>query len=219
MKKLLAIGLVVILMFSMSIPAFAAENGGFLSSPSKKPAPDVITNEHEDNGGCDGEIIITPYKDRDKLSEEAKDLIEKAYDDIAGTDDLTELCEELADLIKDKKIDAEDLAVIDLFDVDLIGCDEEPHVVTLDADTLKNYVGVMQMDENGKWNVVEGAKIVNGKLVLTLKSFSPLAIVATKEQTSPQTHDNTLLFIYAAVMAVSAAAVLVLVKVSKSKAN
>ena len=218
MKKLLAIGLVVILMFSMSIPAFAAENGGFLNSPSKNPAPEVTDKNHDDDD-CDGEVIITPYKDRDELSDEAKDLIEKAYDDIAGTDDLTDLCDDIADIIKDKNIKSEDLAVSDLFDVDITGCDEEHHNVTLDVDTADNFVALMQIDEDGKWSIVKDAKLVDGKLVFKLDFFSPLAIVVNKDKTSPQTHDNTLLYIYAAVMLVSAAAVLVLVKVSKSKEN
>jgi len=142
MKKVLAICLMMVMIVSLSATAFAAPDG-FASSPSGNPAPIVISFTASDED-CTAQLVITPYSDRDELSDVILALFEKAYDTIAESDDLTELNEELAKIATEKGIDGKDLAVSDLFDIHVTGCDyHEEHRdfdIILAADTLSHFV-------------------------------------------------------------------------------
>ena len=221
MKKLLAICFAVLLVASMSFQVFA--EGGFVISPSKKPAPEVDTFEPSDDE-CTAELIITPYKDRDQLPEDRKDRIEEAYDEISDSDDLTDLIDDLKDLADKKNIDGKDLAVSDLFDARTEGCDNNhdqhsPFDVVLEADTLSNFVGLAYKDENGKWILVEGATVVNGDhLKFKTDGFGPFAIIVDASKQGPsQTGDETMIGLYIAIMAVSAVAIVILVVKTKKQ--
>ena len=224
MKKVLAICLMMVMVLSMSVNVFAA-SGGFVSSPSGNPAPTVVSFDPSDDG-CTGRLVVTPYGDRNTLPSSLKDLIEKAYSDIANSDDLTKLNAELAKLAADKKIKGKDLAVSDLFDIHVTGCDyHDEHVdfdITLDADTLDRFEGLLHMNKDGVWELVADAEVINNgdHLKFSVDSFSPFAIVVNTgvdTPDAPQTGDNSMIHIYAIIMAVSAIAVIVIVVKSKKQ--
>ena len=224
MKKVLAICLIMVMVASMSVNVFAAR-GGFVSSPSGNRAPILVhvTPKDED---CTGTIVITPYGDKEDLPEDMREALEDAYDSIANSDDLSKLNDELAKYASDKKIPDKNLAVSDLFNIHTTGCENhdkhDEFDVTLDADTLNHFVGLLYQDSNGKWQWVPDAKVVNNgeHLKFTGMGAGPYAIVVdTTEGTPSKTGDSDIILICAAVMAVSAAAlVVVFVKGKKQRA-
>ncbi len=224
MKKVLAICLMMVMVLSMSVNVFAAPDG-FVSSPSGNPAPKVVDFDPSDEE-CTAQLVITPYGDRHDLSDVLRAMFEKAYNSIVNSDDLTKLNAELAKIAADKNITGADLAVSDLFDIHVTGCDyHDEHVdfdITLDADALRHFVGLLHMNKDGVWELVTDAEVVNNgeHLKFSVDSFSPFAIVVdTSSGTTdtPQTGDNSMIHIYAIIMAVSALAVIVIAVKSKKQ--
>lgn len=223
MKKILAICLMLVMVFSLSISAFAAP-GSFVTSPSGNPTPVIVGEkiDGEENWDCGVKIVITPYSERARLSDAMRKIIEYAYSDIAMSVDLTELNDDLAKVASGKGIDSRLLAVSDLFNVHIDGCSEHDHSeieLTVEADTLDRFVGLLHMPEKGRWELVSDAQVINdGKqLKFSVKSLNgPFAIVVESDKT-PQTGDNSKIYIYAIILAVSALALAVIIIAKKKK--
>ena len=225
MKKAFTILLAMVLTLALSVSVCAAP-GQFISSPSGNAAPTLISFERGSDD-CTGELIITPFNERDTLPDDLRTLIEKAYSDIAGATDLSTLNKDLADLAAAQEIAGTNLKVSDLFDLRYEGCDDhdETHTfnIVLGADTLHRFVGLMYMNEAGEWVLVDNAKVINNgtQLSFTVSEVCPFAIVVDTSDASgdaPQTLDNSSIFVYGALMVVSALAVVVLVVKSKKYA-
>lgn len=224
MKKVLAICLMMVMVVSMSVTSFAAPNG-FVSSPSGNTEPRVVSFKPRD-GGCTGVLDIVPYSERDTLSDEHRKLIEKAYEEIVDTEDLTSLNTDLSEIAADKEIEGDDLAVSDLFDMVVTGCDDhDGHIgfdIVLKANTLDKFAALLQMNEGGKWELVKDAKVTgNGEqLEFSVDILSPLAIVVdvgNSATDAPQTGDNAMVYVYAIVMAVSALVISVIAVKSRKQ--
>lgn len=221
MKKVLVICLTVVFMVSMTLTAFAA-TGGFVSSPSGNPAPEKVEFKPADED-CTASLVITPYGDKQELTPAIKTMLEKAYADINGTDDVSTLNAALAKLAADKKIKGTDLAVSDLFDIHVTGCDyHDEHVdfdIVLSADSLKNFVGLLHMNKNGEWELVKDAKVIaNGDhLSFSVDSFSPFAVVVNTAANPSQTGESDMVPLFAAIMAISAIALVVILVKSKKQ--
>ena len=224
MKKLLAIVLALMMVASMSVNAFAA--AGFTKSPSKNMAPIFVDFSPKDED-CTSALVITGYADRNNLPQDLLDQINNAYQSIVDSGDLSKLLLQLEAYVEQNNIDGKNLAVSDLFNLHTEGCDNhENHKefnVTLDADTLKNFVGLMYMDAEGNWHWVADAKVVNDgeHLQFTGMGSGAYAIVVdTTEDVTAGTGDTSTIIICAAVMAVAAVAlVIVLIKGKKQKAE
>ncbi len=208
MKKILVFLLTIAMLATLGVTAFA-EPGNFIVSPSKNKAPEIIdgTNESHD---CTAKLVVTPYSERDTLSDDKKKEIENAYDQIVNADDLTSFNTDFEKLVSDKGISSENLAVSDLFDISYYGCDvHNEHgafKITLKADTLEGFVALLKMVD-GEWVLVEDAVVDGDLLKFTAKDLSPFAIVVEKDKhTPPQTGDNFHWWIYVALMVASAAA-------------
>ena len=190
MKKILSVCLIFVMVICFGVTAFA--EGGFISSPSLNPAPEV-----EDTA----EVIITPYAERHKLPDDERKLLEEAYNSIKSAEKLSDLNEGLK---------GKNLGVSDLFKVS--SSSSSPKAVTLKSDNFKNFVSLM-VYVNGEWKIVDGAKVQNGKLTFTAKDYGPYAVVVdtTDGTLSPQTGINevantsgTSFVIYGVVMLLSA---------------
>ncbi len=225
MKKFMMICLAVTLVLSLSLTALAAP-GSFLESPSNNQAPEIVDVTVE----CDAKVIITPYAKRDTLNETQKATLEDAYDSIRDTQDLTTLSDELKQLAEAQNLKGDKLVVSDLFNIHITDCNAENHklhhgdvTVKLKADTLEGFVGLMAYVD-GKWQMVEGAAVVDGVLTFTIKQFGPqygpMAIVVKSYVEPPKTGDTGLVYLWAGLVAISAAAVVFcLVKMKKSRAK
>lgn len=205
MKKVLAICLTLIMLVSISVPAFAE----FVSSPSGVRAPELIEGKNESED-CDAMLVITAYADKHDLPEETRKKLEEAYDIIKKTGDLSKLTEDVKDVADEAGVDVGNLAVSDMFDISSTDCgthaDHGHFDITLKPESLKNFVCLLHY-YNGEWRVVKDAKITqNGQhLEFTEDEFSPFAIVVATEE-SPKTGLDNSLWIYLIIMVVSAAA-------------
>lgn len=211
MKKIIMICLAIAMVASMGISVFAT-TGGFVSSPSGKPAPELVDGKNESEE-CVAKIVITAYSDRDKLSEDARKKIEEAYSDIIGTQDLSSLNGAIDDIAKKLGLNSSDLAVSDLFDISATNCDghgDHGHFdITLKSDTLKNFICLLHYYD-GEWHIVENAEVThNGEhLEFDEDQLSPFAIVVStgKAPVEPADTENSPM-----VVAIIAAAVAVIV--------
>ncbi len=222
MKKVLACILSLILVVALSVSVMAT---GFVKSPVLNEAPEIKDFETEvDNSNCDYDLEITPYEDRAGLTEAAKQEMEKAYEDVKANADLTKLVPDLTKVAEDKKIEAENLAVSQLFDISEEDCasHNDGHgtiTIHLTAD-LKNFVALLHKTDAG-WVVVSSAKVTGTDTIsFSVEELSPFAIVvdATAEKNA-STGDNANLALYISLMAVSAVALVAVVVVMKKKSN
>ena len=223
MKKVTAICLTLVMVMSLGIAAFAAP-GSFISSPSMNKAPVLISYENE-SSDCTAKLILTAYADRKTLPENLCAMIEKAYDMIVGTDDLSTLNSGVADLAKDAGVKVTALSVSDLFDLRYVDCSNHDlhgsFRIVIESETLENFVCLLHY-YNGEWSIVDSAKVTNnGKyLEFTAKEFSPFAIVVKTDAenvTPPYTGDNSAIFICSVVMAISVTTIVVLLATSKKR--
>ncbi len=226
MKKIVTLFLATLMVFVLSVSAFA-ELGGFVSSPSNNQAPELVEGKNESED-CVSQLIITAYANRDQISAEARIKIEAAYAMIRGAEDLSALNPGLVEIAKQNGVDVKSLVVSDLFDISPTDCDghtEHGHFdITLKSETLKNFVCLLHY-LNGEWVVVEGAQVTqNGEhLEFDEDEFSPFAIVIATEELTPvktQEKDNNWVVIVACSVggaAVIAGAIFGFVKFKKKK--
>ena len=230
MKKIVALSLVMVMALCMSISVLAAPNG-FVSSPSGNAAPKVEEFKPADED-CTANLIVTPFGDLANLPEDLQEEFKDAYESILAAEDLTKLNEELAKKAKELGIDPEDLAVSDLFNLSCEGCDNhEGHdeaEVTLSAETLGKFVGLMFRDADGKWQWVKDAAVTaDGKLKFTATNTNaPYAIVVDNSQTTavdgdkdPGTGEGLGIYFWIAIASTAALLiVLVLILIKKKRA-
>ncbi len=204
MKKVFAICLALVMVFALSVTVCAAP-GSFVNSPSGNDAPIIVDFENESDD-CTANLDITSYGDRNSLSDADKKEMEDAYNQIKNSTDLTDMFSGLNAVVDQLDILPSDLAVSDLFHIDVTDCikhDEHgAFKIKLSADTLKGFAGLIQY-LNGEWVLIEDAKVEDGKyLIFTADELSTFAIVvdSTKSATtSPVTGDPTLAILAGAV--------------------
>ncbi|MBE6750786.1 MAG: hypothetical protein E7560_06455 [Ruminococcaceae bacterium] len=199
MKKILALLIAVILVFSASVTAFA-DPGAFYDSPSKRN-PSLVDSENNDN--CTATVVVVPYGERDKLEDDKKEDIEDAYDQIAKTDDITSLTDDLKELGTDPSL----LEVSDLFYIDFVGCTEHEnhnnYKLTVGTELLENFATLIYY-KDGKWYVVNDAKVVNnGKHLTFAAKYSATYAVVIKNEI-PKTGDAGVNPVWIVLMVVSA---------------
>lgn len=243
MKKVLAICLALVMVVVMSLTVSAAP-GAFVSSPSGNPAP-VLVEATPGSEDCTASLAVASYADRDTLPNEVRLQMEKAYNDIVNTSDLTALNSDLVALAASKNILTSNLAVSDLFDISHYGCDNHSghgaFDIVLKAETLKNFVGLMHF-YNGVWSLVEDAKVYlvgdEWHLSFSSENLTPFAIVVdtaggyitsgstvdsitdntvVNGSNSIQTGDTVMISIFALIMAASALTLIIVWRKSRKK--
>ena len=216
MKKILTVLVLTVLVLSLTFSASAADEvGAFVQSPSANLAPEIIEGDSDEHN-CDQDLVITAYADRDKLSEDVRKSIEKAYVKITGVRNLTTICGALKDLANEKGIPTLNLAVSDLFDIsDVHGSVDAKFDIVIKAETLENFVGLLHY-KDGKFELIKDAKVeeINGETHLSFSTdgLSPFAIVVDTGEELPA-EDNSVLVAILTVVAVAEAAVLVAILV------
>jgi len=188
MKKFLTSVLVLIMIACVSISAFA-DMGGFTESPSKKKAPELVSGSNS-SADCTAELIITAYADRNDLSTEHIQAIERAYTLIRGTQNLGTLHHDIALMAYANGVESDALTVSDLFNMHATNCnhhDGHGHFdVVLAPETLENFVCLVYFDGES-WHVVESAEVTNNgeHLEFDAEQLGAYAIIVSKEATNP----------------------------------
>jgi hypothetical protein len=178
MKKIVVLVLAVLMVATMSVGAFAA-SGAFVESPSKQLAPELVSFDNESDA-CTAILIITAYADRAELDAAAVAALEKAYAEIAGTENLGTLDDEVAALAEELGIPAADLAVSDLFDISYSDCDtHEEHkkfTIVIKPEATTNVAAILHYTAEG-WEVIPAEIKDDGTLTFESELFSPFAIM------------------------------------------
>ncbi len=202
MKKVFAICLALVMVLSLSVTVMAAPN--FIESPSNNRAPGIVDWENE-NGDSTGTIVVTPFGDRDNLSDEYKNEMQNAYDQIVNSDKLTDMFSGLENVITSGMLET-DLTISDLFHIyyDTTDPNAKPGKfdITLSTDTLQGFVGLIQFVD-GQWQIVTDAKVDGNNLSFTSDKLSTYAIVVDRtkaESTSPVTGAPTATYLAATVV-------------------
>ena len=220
MKKVFVICLAVIIAATMSFSAFAF-GGGFLESPSKKPAPELVSGSSQSED-CEAQIIITAYGDREKLPEATKLKIEYAYSMILGVEHVAELNALVHDIAEERGIALENIAVGELFDISATDCeDHELHGhfdITLKSDSLKNFVCLLHY-HGDTWHVVSSAEVTqNGEhLEFDAEELSPFAIVVSTDPVEEPADYTAAIIAAVASLAVLATIIVVFLKLKGKK--
>ena len=184
MKRVLMICLIIAMAMALTLPAFAA--GGFVASPSRNQAPELIEGKNEDDE-CVSKLVITSFADRKELPAETLAKLEEAYDQIKSVQYLDQLNSKVAEMAKNSGVTVESLSVTDMFDISPTECvDHANHghfSITIEPDVLKNFVCLLHYYD-GKWNIVEDAKVTGSgtRLEFTATEFSPFAIVVSSSE-------------------------------------
>jgi len=212
--------MMLVLIVTMSVSVFAT-SGSFIESPSNNQGPTLVEGKNEDED-CISQLIITPFGDRDNLSDEERKELEDAYDTIKNTDDLSDLCDAIEDLAEKLGTSTGNISVSDLFHIGNTDCDSHDEHgafdIKLQADTLKNFAGLMYYSD-GKWEMVDGAKVQGEHLIFKSDKMGPYAILvnaAAGGVGAPDTGDS-MPWVYIALMAVSAIGLAVVIVNYKKK--
>ena len=148
-------------------------------------------------------IVITPFEDKDKLSEAKQAEMDKAFESLDKAADLAAVNDELKAAAADQSV-----AVSDLLDISEAeeGTVSFPLKITLKDKNLDNFVALLHFVD-GAWEWVD-AEVEGDALTFTAESLSPFAIiVAVDEAASAKTGDSIPYgFIIGAVVLAGAAA-------------
>lgn len=207
MKKLIVFALV--LAMALAVPT-AVLADTFVSSPSKQAAPKL--DDVKGPEGWNGEIVITPFADRNDLTEEESEKLDAAYDSIKAAKSVTELNGGLKDVAEAAGVSVSELAVSNLFDI--TATEEGSVTITMSIADIKNFVALLHYTGEA-WEIVD-TKVEGGKITFTASDFSPYAIVTATEKDAPPTGEALPMGIIALAVLFGVAGVCFFVK---SKAN
>lgn len=198
MKKLLVFALVLAMVLAVPTAVLA---DAFVSSPSNVDAP-TLGDVTASNKDWDGKIVVASFADTDTAEMTA------AYDSIKAAASVTALNSALP---SDKE-----LAVSTLFDVSATKEGMGTVTITLTSDKFENFVALLHFVD-GKWEVVDNAKVDGTKLTFSVDSLSPFAVVvSTDDKELPPLGETLPVGIIAFAVLFGAAGVCFL---AKSKAN
>ncbi len=209
MKRFFAFFMTVVLVFAMSVPAFAAL-GEFISSPTGVPAPELVDYKPV-SADCAGKLVVTSWADRHTLDDAARTRLEKAYEDIVNSQVINnQLKDALVKLASELKVNYEDLAIGALFDIAVYNCEahgnHEGFVITLKPEVAANITAIAHLTENG-WEVVEiSADEAAQTITFQVSTLSPFALIYNTNPDAPITGDSTGAWIYVSLMAASVVA-------------
>lgn len=211
----LTISLVLALLM-LPVTAFADV---FTESPEQFEATTVTNATFTGANATGGELILTPYNQKDTLPEDLHQEMDAAAESIRNATSVTELAQGVEALAREAGVaDMSTLAVSDLFDLRATTDDWETVTVTLQRKESEKFVGLLHYTGNG-WEIVDNAKENNGVLTFTAKDFSPFAVVVnTSKVVSPQTGDIFPTVILSAAVLFGAAGICFLLKSRRNSA-
>lgn len=239
MKKAIRILAVVLAVFMLSTSVWA---DNFTPSVEQKESPDVVTTTDSkgeevaaviidsDNkevvGVPVGEIIVTSVAGASKATEEIREALQTAQEQIKKIEKIEQLIpeqkDELTKAVQEAGLKVENLVVRDLIDVTLTGTyqehlETEGNTITL---TFKLGIGadeflkVLHNYEADKWEMIaeDRVKILeNGDVSVTFDSLSPIAFVVDKAEHGVAVEPETTPWVIYALIAAAVVVVVVIV--------
>ena len=218
MKKVFSIMLMVVMVLTITVSVNAAP-GSFINSPSYNKTPIIVEFECSDDN-WKGEIYITSFGDRNVLELIDREFFEDAYESIRNSGGVSALIPEISDIAANLNVSPDNLGISDLFHIGTSESTDGSFKIKLDAETIKNYIGLVYY-EDGKWHVVEDAKVEGGYLIFTSQLPKAYAVVVDTTNLpvdAPVTGD-AIPWILMTVMAVSAAGIVLVVVSYKKKSR
>ena len=218
MKKMFAIILTLVMVCVMTLSVSAA-SANFLQSPSINKTPIIVDFECSDPN-WQGEIYITSFGDRNVLDLVDREKLEDAYNSIRDAVNIETLIPDIKDIAANLNVSPENLAISDLFHIGISDSTDGKFKITLDSETIKNFVGLVYF-EDGKWHVLENATIENEYLVFSTDLPRAFAIVVDVDNSVidvPVTGD-ALSWVLAGVIVASASGIVILVISYKKKSK
>ena len=180
-KSFFTITLTVLLIFAlMPTAALAAE---FIESPSTAEGP-ILVSYTSSNPDWDGELILTPYRDRNTLPEEELAGIEAAYGHIVDADQTVDLHDDIEAMADELGVDPMGLAVSSLFNLHATKDGYGTVTVVLESDKFENYVTLLHFNGTD-WDVVDPASVDGNRLTFSTDNFSPFAVVVHTDEGAP----------------------------------
>lgn len=211
MKKLFSAILMITMVCALVFSVNAAP-GMFINSPSFNRVPIIVDFECSDPN-WKGDIYITSFGDRNVLDLIEREKLENAYDSIRDANNLATLIPGISDIAANLNVSTNNLGISDLFHIGVTESTDGNFKIKLDADTLKNFVGLVYF-EDGEWKIVEDAYIdEDGYLNFTTKLPGDYAIVVDVDNSMIDTPvtGNVFSWTLVAIMTASAAGIVILV--------
>ena len=149
MKKVLSCLLAVLLLVSLSVSAFAAEEV-VPSVEAEEQVPEVVEATDADGNDVTSAIVITDYEDRETLPEEAQEQLEAAFEALQDLPALIEANDELKELLDGAEVDVESLFDISFTDDSVV----PPVDLKLELDNPDNFAALLHFVD-GEATLVE----------------------------------------------------------------
>ena len=204
-KKIISV-ICAVSVFSISAISVATASN-YTPSVTKKDS--VTVTSAVDQNGNKVEVIVTPVSQgEDAPTEDAKNQMNSAFDEINGVNSLDKLNIEGKNPFKANS----NYVVSNLFDVSIKGIDNsyfkdgatlEVTFTISDLSTDVDSIWLHRYSTDNKWHVMDVTKIGKNTYKTTFTTLSPVAICvpsdAASSVTSPQTGDTTNYLFYIAV--------------------
>lgn len=180
MKKFLSCLLVVLLLASLTVSAFAseAEKTPSAEKPEEPTIEDVYPVGNPEDEETDALIVLTLDKDKANLSESKREVYEEATEKLMDLDAVVAETEGL-----EAAIDGREVGVSAMFDISVVeGREDEvgfPLVIKLKIPSPESFVALLQY-EDGMFVLLE-TELEDDILTFTVEHLCPFAIISAAD--------------------------------------
>lgn len=193
MKKILAVLLATMLVFTFGVTAMAESSSVDDNSFVQSPAVDdeiILIDAQLPGSAAAFELFVTSYANKANLTDEQEAVFTAAYNALVKAADLSSLISNIGEVLG---VASDKLAVGTVFfahvqQMSRVAATGE-YVIEVKCDGLDKFAGLINYSGDA-WSVVESAKINNaGNLVFTTESLDAFAILLDVSEEDTTTSD------------------------------